>query len=781
MRQAAWVRQFGVLLVLLASVVSPPRGQAGRIEGRVLDSAGRPLGGTAVMLIALADSVPVTVTETDRLGRFRLETGASGEYRVRAERLGFGPAEQRIRVEPGATASVELRIEELAVALPGVEVAVSRERERFETQAGATTRTLDRAELKLLPGLGEADVLRAVEILPGVVSTSDYTSAFNVRGGSADQNLILLDGIPVYNPFHLGGLFSVFNSDVISRAELMAGGFPAEYGGRVASVLAIESDAGGQGTSVDAGLSLLATRVAAGADVPESWSRRIGLQNGRVRASVRRSYFDVLLTPVFDFPYHLTDLQLFTEAWTAGGARFSLTGYTGRDVLDFAGADSTFPLRLRWGWGNDLIGAGWVQPLAGGRTLEVRAGHTRFSTAIRFPDFDDTQIRGRIGQTLLRADADLFSAARLSVRAGTEANRFRYDNLAVTGGTEFGSGRDAAWLLGAYAQANLRPWRSLLLEAGLRADQWAPGSGPTTFVWQPRLAAKLFFARGDAAVKIAAGRFAQFVHSIRDEELPLGIDVWVLAGDRAPWVTSDQVQLGVEAFLARGWYVSLEGYNRSFDGVVTNNFANDPNDPGDDLLAGTGTSRGVDLLVRRDRGRIRPSFSASWLRAVRDFPDPTQGIEPAPIVRYPPIFDRRLDVEFVLQALVASDVELGLRWNFGSGLPYTRPTAGYRLYDYELSEGGRRSSDEPSDSTGGGVVLGPRNAQRYPAYHRLDVSARRTYRRDWGSFTPYLDVLNVYNRRNPLFYFYEFDASPPRRSGISMFPILPTFGVEVRF
>jgi hypothetical protein len=116
-----------------------------------------------------------------------------------------------------------------AIALPGisVEAAASRQRERFEVIAGPTVREIDLDELRSLPGVAEADPVRAIEVLPGVVSTSDFSAAFHVRGGSQDQNLILLDGVPVFSPFHLGGLFSVFNADMIDRVELQSGGFPA--------------------------------------------------------------------------------------------------------------------------------------------------------------------------------------------------------------------------------------------------------------------------------------------------------------------------------------------------------------------------------------------------------------------------------------------------------------------------------------------------------------------------------------------------------------------------
>ena len=207
-----------------------------------------------------------------------------------------------------------------------------RERTRFETEAGVTTRVITGDEIKILPGLGEADVLRAVEVLPGVVSTSDFSSAFNVRGGSSDQNLILLDGFTIFNPFHLGGLFSVFNSDVIARAELLSGGFGAEYGGRVSSVLTVESDAGEAALSARTWASPCSPAALAlhsrAARPPRS--RGLGGQRGSWFLSGRRSYFDALLRPVTDFPYHLTDLQAGATLETARRRAAAAHGLPGR-------------------------------------------------------------------------------------------------------------------------------------------------------------------------------------------------------------------------------------------------------------------------------------------------------------------------------------------------------------------------------------------------------------------------------------------------------------------
>lgn len=770
-----WAILLTLLLLLLAR---PVDAQTSTLDVRVATEAGVPVAGATVTLRSLPDSAVLRLAESDRAGRVRLAGLAPGRYRVGVERIGFAPAGVVAEVAPGISLQLDLVVQEAAVGLPGVRVEAERRRAQFEQSAGTTVAELTQRDLKLLPAAGEADVLRAIEVLPGVVSTSDFSSSFNVRGGSADQNLILLDGLPVYNPFHLGGFFSVFNADMIARAEMMSGGFPARYGGRVSSVLGIESDPGRPGMDVQAGVSVLAARVALGLDVPRSALDRAGLRDGRLRISARRSYFDQLLRPFFDFPYHLTDLQLFAEAWTAGGGRVTLTGYTGRDLLDLTGTES-FPLSLRWGWGNDVAGGSWARSLPGGRELTIRAGHSRFVTDIRFPEFDDTEFRSEVNQSLLRAELAGAGGAT-GVAAGVAIDRLWYDNLARSGGTEFGGGSLQGWLLGGYAELSWAP-ASWLVEAGVRADSWLAGGGGTYTVVQPRLAAKRFFNDRAWAIKAAAGRYGQFAHSLRDEELPLGIDVWVLTGPRAPEVVSDQLQAGVEGYLRRTWFGSLEAYARRFEGVTAINAGDDPNDPADDLLTGTGVSYGADAQLRRDAGRVRPMIALSWLRAWREFPDVVAGADPPPVVRYAPIFDRRLDVDLVVQAMLPRDVELGVRWNFGTGLPYTRPVGAYAWYDYSVLERGWRTGTESTDTLRSAIVLGPRNAERYPSYHRLDVGVRRTWVKRWGTLTPHLDLLNLYDRRNVLFYFYQYGDTPPVRTGISMFPLLPTVGVEARF
>ena len=773
-------------LTALLHLVAPGglAAQLATVQGSVRDEETAGVYGATVSLFA--EGARRYVTDTDALGSFRLSEVVPGSYEIVVQALGYAEYVEALEVGFAATVEVDARLEASAIELEGISVEAerSRERVRFEEIGGPTVRELELDEVRSIPGVGEPDPVRAIEVLPGVVSTSDFSAAFHVRGGSQDQNLILLDGIPIYSPFHLGGLFSVFNADMIDRVELQSGGFASEHGGRVSSVLDIRSEAGRGDFGGDAAVSLLATRAAVGGRAPDDMAAMVGLSNLRYRFSARRSYFDVLLKPAFEFPYHLTDLQTYVEGWTEGGDRIALTGYLGKDVFDLTSVDDEdFPLRIDWDWGNDAIGASWTRPRRGGGSLQVRTNFSRFATGLIFPDFADTDFRSRIQQGQVRADLDTRPTARWAFQFGTSLERTSYENRFSTGGTSFASGVGGAWLAGAYAQTRWSVPRAWLVEAGLRVDRWRPDPGREVVEPSPRLAVKRFLNGGDLAVKLAAGRYTQFLHSMRDEELPLGLDIWVLAGRRAPHTVSDQLQVGLEGYHDVDWFWSVEAYVRDFDGVVTLNNADNPNDPLDDILAGDGFSYGLDLLVKKETGPVTGWLAASWLKAERTFPDQLSPLPEPPEISYAPIFDRRVDVDLVLRYPAPWGWEGGVRWNFGTGIPYTRALGSYAFYSPRYVEGRGLdwTGDDGEDIGGYGVVLGERNAARYPTYHRLDLSFRRTFTKSWGALTPYLNLVNLYNQRNVLFYFYEYEQDPAVRSGVSMFPILPTLGLEVSF
>lgn len=791
-----WSRVTGSWLLALVVCANGARAQAASLFGRVTDEGDAAIA-DAVITLSGPESTSRRRVLTTRAGDYQFVGLPAGAYRLRADRLGYTTGgERQIVLRAGERRRLDLRLLVDTVRVEGVVVegrrTDERERARFESDPGVTARVVEGADLKVLPGLAEADVLRAVELLPGVVSTSDFSSAFNVRGGSADQNLILLDGVPIFNPFHLGGLFSVFNADAVARAELLAGGFGAEYGGRVSSVLNVESDARfPEKMEVSGGISLLATRLLVRSRLPGLLGQALGGENGSWFVSARRSYFDQLLRPVVDFPYHLTDLQGHVSTGTRGGGRVSLTGYAGADVLDLsnfrapgADADSSI-LRVRWNWGNRLLGLRWEQPLRSGWTGDTRLGYSSFADRLGFVDFGDVNFASGIDQWSLHSDWVRDLNVEASVRVGAALDWMRYNNLAEAGGTEFFSGKDRGLLAAAYASVRLEPDDRWVVEPGLRLDAWLPG-GTEHVIFAPRLALKRFWGDDrDAALKLAVGRYSQILHSLRDEQLPVSNDTWVLAGRGVPAVISDQIQIGMEGYWGEVWSASVEGYLRDFRGVTEFNVADNPNDPADDLLNGRGRSYGLDFLLRRTSGRLTGWTTVSLLRARRTLPDPTVAAweDIPPEVTFAPVFDRRVDVDLVLEYLLPLSIELGARWNYGSPLPYTRPAGQYFAWNHNTFSGEFRPSDRRDDDEPPlYVVAGKRNAERYPPYHRLDMTLRRTFRPRWAALTPYLQVLNVYNRRdNVLFYFYRYDRVPPTRSGISMFPLLPAIGVDISF
>ena len=767
------------------SSLAPPDGL---LRGRVRSEVAIPIEDATVRLTPAVDTTRQQITGTDRLGYFAFHDLAAGDYILSVAHIGYAPDHRAVDLAPGSDLDVEVTLAEQAVELAGLlaEGRRSRRRERFERAGGVTVQELNRRELKAIPGIAEPDAIKSVEVLPGVTRVSDFTAAFNVRGGSADQNLILLDGIPIFNPFHAMGLFSVFNGDMVQRAELHSGGFPAEYGGRTSSVLLVESDLGDGDFGVDAGMSLIASRAAVQGGLSQGVQDRLGLANARWRVSGRRSYLDLVTRPFLDaaFPYSLMDLQTGFEAWTKHGDRIRIIGYSGRDAVDLHdlaildGNDPEDIPDIDWSWGNDAIGGSWTRPMRGGGALDVYGSLSRFQGTFDFDQFQDIRVRTGISESSVGVNLSRRPTGRLNWKSGWAVNRAAHDNAMEGGIPEaFPVGHEAGTGSSVYSQLEWKANARWLLEGGLRLDYWRPDEADATTVISPRFAIKRYFRDGDWAARAAAGRYSQSILSIRDEKLPFSPDWWMSSGSKAPVVVSDHIQGGVEAFPGSNdeWFVALEGYYRRFDGLSARNWADDPEDPDDDLLVGEGRSYGADLIVRRDVGETTGWLSVSLLKARRSFPDTGAGPEAAPIIEYPPVFDRRLDVDLVLRRELPHEIEAGLRWNFGTGLPYTRPLGLFELYRAQMID----LLVDPTYATG--VIYGPRNGERYPVRHRLDISFRRTWEKGWGRITPHVSIVNVYNRKNVLFYSFNFRPEIPVRTGTSMIPVLPTIGVEVSF
>jgi hypothetical protein len=590
------------------------------------------------------------------------------------------------------------------------------------------------------------------------VAKNDFSTGYNVRGGESDQNLVQMDGIPVFNPSHLGGAFSTFDPDAIAKTEFLTGGFPASYSGRLSSVLDIGIRSGDTTRIRGAAqVSLLTSKLLLEGPLPGGASFLV---------SARRTYLDAVISTFTSevLPYYFSDLLGKFTLPTRSLGTFAVTGYWGRDALRLNLVDSTETTRrvdLDWNWGNRLVGGNWRLPVGNGQ-LETRAAFSEFTTSLGLlPDlirYSNTAQLLTAGTTLSIHPA---TAHALQVGLGVERYRMVYDGVSPAFETVLLANRYRTTVLSGFIDEHWSLSRRLLLRPGVRVEM-VPEAGVTGF--SPRVAAK-FFLTANTAVTGSAGRYYQAIHSIMDQELPITIyEFWISADRYVPVARSDHLVFGLEQWFARDFQVTVEGYKKTFDNLVSPNRGQSLSRQGDEFLPAQGDAWGLDVLFRRHAGVIRGWIAYSFTRAMRT----SEGLT------YPPAHDRRHTLNIVVQTPGPLHSALAIRWGYGSPLPYTGfigqwDHRRYNTTDHVFDD----ATDEP--------ISGPRNGFRYPPYTRLDAGLRWSFHRWGATWEPFFQVVNGYNRRNVFLYFFNFADSPPTRTGVSQMPLLPTFGLEIRF
>lgn len=740
---------------LLAAILAPLQlaAQAGRsVEGRVLalrDSL--PLAGVVIRVLEHPHSA---VSGPD--GRFVLVNLPAAPLRVTFRRIGVTP--DTVTLSPSLTALV-VYLRARPVVLPAVTgVGQTSARERFERVAQTSTVALEPVELKQLPGLAEPDVARAVQLLPGTVAKHDFSTGLNVRGGENDQNLIRLDGIPVFNPTHLGGLFSTFEPEAVQSVEFITGGFPAGYGGRLSSVLDVSLRDGAPDLRARGALSLLSAKLLLEGPVPGSPATYL--------VGARRTYADALADNFSDdpFAYYFLDGMAKVTVPFRGGASWSATGYWGRDHLDIpwiepSEEDLGVDLQLRWG--NRLAGTTLRLPL-GAVVLEQHASVSEFATRQAFvPDVSSFDNSARVWSLRTALGAALGTRHQLRLGAGWEHYRMWYQTRDDALDQDLTTLRYEPHVWSAFLDEQWQPIDALLLRPGVRVEH-VTGAGVTTVA--PRVALKVFVAR-NLALTGSAGRYYQAIQSLSDQELAFNVfDVWIGAHAQVPVARSEHAVLGVERWFGQQTSIAVEGYVKTFDGLVIRNQADDPGRTGDEFVPASGEAKGVDVLIRRHAARVRGWLAYSYTWAERRTAADT----------FPPGHDRRHSVDLVLEAPGPLGSRLGARWGYGSPLPYSGIEGAWLHRDYNPILNAYDAFQAEPVST-------RVNNQRYPHYSRLDISLRWEFTK-WGAvWRPYVQVVNAYNRRNVFVYRFDYRATPPTRTGLTQLPLLPTLGVEFEF
>ena len=652
--------------------------------------------------------------------------------------------------------------------LPTIQtVAPAEGRVEFETRPNVGRISITGKELGSVPRFfGESDVLRAVRTLPGVNARNDFSVGMNVRGGEADQNLVLLDGHPIYNPFHMGGLFGAFVEPMVERVDFLTGGFPAQYGGRLSSVLEVHSAVEPRsGIHGQADVSFVASTLSLGG----------GLQNGQGTwgLAARRTYADkfVDLFKKDALPYHFYDLQAYVERVLPGSIRLGVTGYHNADRLVGVTEDGD-PEAYVLTWGNRLFGAtlsrGWVEPRLFGRVLDSLQWSQRFSRSqfrLNMDMFEGVlTLNNRVEDTRVSGMVTAYSP-RHTRSFGYEAGAQRYsfsanyplvfypsDSIA-TRNTSVGFFIDELW----------RPNLKWIVQAGARVDAV---SGAGAAVLQPRLSVK-YFVNPDLAFLGAYGEFAQWAHSLAREDVPIrALDFWVGSDSRAPVSRARHFIGGVERWLTPSRALRVEGFFKHYPNLVEQNPLSDPAQAGDEFTRLRGYSYGADVMLRQLQARR----FAGWLAYTFAF----SSRKPEGGAPFFPGQDRRHEVNAVGNWTRGRYVT-SMRFNLATGTPYTKPVGQFDIRPYDLS----RHDYEDEFYGIPGFLNGPRNAERVSLAQRLDFSVTRKGDEKGVSWSPFLSIMNVYNSKNYFAYFYDFSASPPARIRIQQLPLFPTLGVSV--
>lgn len=721
------------------------------LRGRVLSAADS--SGLSRVRVQVLGSVAATVS--DRSGNFVLRGLPSGELRIAFERIGL--VADTIRVA-GNQATLIAYVNLSAVPLHPVEgVPIPIARKRFESVSQTSTVTLSPKEITNTPTLAEPDIARVVQLLPGTVAKNDFNVGFNVRGGESDQNLILLDGVQIFNPSHLGGLFSTFDNAAVDHVDFLTGGFPARFGGRLSSVMDVKlRDGNPSSTDVHGNLSLLSAKVLL--------EGPIGKSDISYMIGGRRTYADLVVAPFREdgFPYYFGDAVGKVTVPLGTGGVVQVTGYVGRDALDLPFIDAE-PGRdgidLEFDWGNRLVGLHFRQPL-GDLVLEQHLSASGFSTSLGLePDVRRLENSSRV--LTARTALALSPGQPNEIRVGVGVEDYSMDLTINSKSLEINdlSLESHPTVISGFIDDQWRPFQWLLLRPGVRVERVSGGADFTGV--SPRASVKIFVT-DNLALTGSAGRFYQPIHSIRDQELPVTLfDFWIGADEETPVARSNQFVFGFEQWFSTQISLKVEGFTKTFDDLVFQNPADDPKVKGDEFMPATGYARGVDVLLRKHTGEVTGWVSYSLARTMRN----SNG------QRFPPAHDRRHTLNVVLQTRGPLGSQMGARWGYGSPLPFTGITGQWlhRQYSARLNTFNRVNDEAISTTI---------NARRFPFYSRLDLSFRWEYEKWGATWHPYLQLVNAFNRTNVWVYTFDFERAPPTRTGFSQLPIIPTIGVD---
>ena len=751
--------------------------QQATLTGVVRDSTGlEPVAFAEVTVSSTRAIDRAAAGVTDRFGAFVIPTAPTGPVRIEANAFGYEPWARDYDELPGDPVEILLAPAPIVLDSLGVR-ATGRRGDPISVSRDAFV--VDAAMIRALPTVLETDVLRVIAMSPSASAPSDFVSVPYVRGGTSEGTPVMLDGVRLFNPFHLGGFFSAVNAEAVDHATLLpSSGAGAQHVGSLSGAIEIATRDGARDRHRVAGaVGLVSSRLSVEGPIGGGTSY---LVDGR------RTYVDLLTRGLKrvgaireHFPYSFSDLHAKITHDFGGFRRLSVTGYVNSEGISYD--DSTATDRILFDWGNAALAAHYRDHLGSGAFLDVTVGHSRFGNdLLGLSGLDrpvvDTVIAGGGHMTEDRADVRAtWILSRGTLTAGGQAIRFEgdhdYPHSDIPEVLVPLTLRARQWRIGAFANVDAPLGGAWRTRGGVRVDRFA-GVATTLSPF-----AELSHAGSWWEARISAAQSHQTLASLRNEE---SIGASLLAYDlmapveHGPVPRNSEISAGWEGSWG-SWRLRLDAYARKMDHLRLPVLAEDPlYEPtlGDPSLRmpGSGTAKGVEASWSWARGSLSTLGSYRWSRATR-----TVGA-----FTYTPRFHR--DHEIELGAALESGRSMwSARFSLRSGQPTTPILAAVPagLHDSGVNRG-----------RGIGVVLlGDYNAGRLPHYLRLDLGWRRrsTASRAEGRFvTPFISVTNLFSAPNVLAGEVRFDRDYGRgvtvqREYLPQMPMLAFFGVEFRF
>lgn len=751
------------------------------IQGKIKDSESKEL------LIGATVYIPTLQkgTSADANGNYVLELAAADTLTLLFSYVGYATSRKTISANKNQTLNITL------ASQATLQEVVVTEQKSYKEQIQSTqmsVTSIDMREAKLLPALfGEVDILKTLQLKPGVKSGGEGTSGIYVRGGGADQNLMLLDDAPVYNASHLFGFFSVFNSDAVKGLDLYKGGFPSQYGGRLSSVVDVKLRDGNQEKySVTGGIGLISSRILAEGPIQKNKSAFI--------VSARRTYFDTFTRryndsqknkpdyqPIPD--YYFYDLNAKLNYELSDKDRLFFSAYYGRDVFHYNQNRFT----VNFDWGNTASSLRWNHVFSPHLFANTSVVYAAYNYGIH-NDFSGFKfgLGSGIKDYTLKTNFNYTGYEKHNIQFGAEATHHIFDIGRASGASSDGEfsfsvgERLTAREYGLYISDDYTFNPRWQLNGGLRLSGMER-SGEYMGGLEPRLSVR-YMLNENSSLKFGYSRMYQYLNLVSSSGSSLPTDLWYPSGGRTRPQNADQLAASYSTtFLDGKLLFTNEVYYKKMRNQVdfkdgSNLFINGQLDT--TFVFGKGSAYGTEFYLEKKNGRLTGWIGYTLAWAWRQFDEISQG------QKFHPRYDRRHDISVVVMYQISKRLSLSASWVYNTGNAITLPKGRYYYQDIN-------GTTNPTP----GIQLVPdygalRNTFRMPAYHRMDVGLVLKTHPRWGEADWTFSIYNLYSRMNPYFIYFETVTENPDGTGqikgiqakqVSLFPIIPSVTYNFRF